>query len=218
MGSLPASPNRSESTAVQPRATIRSANPSTIGEMPGISVITTTTGPVPLRYTVWVTPSAVNGYCSNVARSPSGARRRAAESVGSVVPSVMRFLPGSNRQSGRSTDRSVGGRRRRGQPPRLALLRERAGALLLVGMTPHADELLRAGPARVGEPELERTPQRPLGGGHRGRGVAGDRLAQLLGPVPERVRRVHDLADHPELVGPGRVDALVPPHERHPHD
>ena len=49
VGSRPAVPNRSGTTAEQPSATTRSANPSTIGEMPGISVITMTAGPSPLR-------------------------------------------------------------------------------------------------------------------------------------------------------------------------
>ena len=43
------------------------------------------------------------------------------------------------------------------------LLGEGARALLLVGVAPHRHELRRAGPAGVGEAELERAPQRPLG-------------------------------------------------------
>ena len=60
------------------------------------------------------------------------------------------------------------------------------------------------GLAGVGEPELERSPQGALGGGHGRRGVLGDRLGQLLGRVPEPLGRVDDLADHPQLVGPRR--------------
>ncbi len=41
--------------------------------MPGISVITMTAGPSPLRYTSWVAPSWLNGATVNVSRSPSGA-------------------------------------------------------------------------------------------------------------------------------------------------
>ena len=48
-GSRPSVPNRWGSTAVQPSSTTRSAKPTTIGDMPGSSVITITAGPVPLR-------------------------------------------------------------------------------------------------------------------------------------------------------------------------
>ncbi len=63
-GLRPASPKRSGITAVHPRATTRSAKPTTNGEMPGISVITSTTGPAPLRYT-----SCPKEPCSNRKRS-----------------------------------------------------------------------------------------------------------------------------------------------------
>ena len=157
-------------------------SPSTIGEIPGISVITTTTGPVPLRYTVWVTPSAVNGYCSNVARSPSGARRRRRSSA----RWCRRSCGSSPDRTGSLADQAPVRRwaRRRGQPPRLALLGEGARALLLVGVAPHADELPGAGAARVGEPELERAPQRPLGRAPSRRGSSG--RSSRRAPAPRR--------------------------------
>ena len=39
-----------------------------------------------------------------------------------------------------------------------------------------------------------------LGRGHRGGGVAGDGLGELLGDVAKLLGRIHDLADHAELV------------------
>ena len=56
---MPGVPKRSGITTVNPRATTSSANATTSGIMPGISWITMTPGPVPLRYVGWVTPSAV---------------------------------------------------------------------------------------------------------------------------------------------------------------
>ena len=47
-----------------------------------------------------------------------------------------------------------------------ASVRERARALLLVGMTPERDELGGPGPAGIGQPVLERGPQRALRRGH----------------------------------------------------
>ena len=46
-------------TTVNPAATTSSPNPITSGVRPGISWMTITPGPVPLRYVGWVTPSAV---------------------------------------------------------------------------------------------------------------------------------------------------------------
>ena len=45
----PARPNSDGITTVKPRATTSSANSSTAGVMPGISWITITPGPLPLR-------------------------------------------------------------------------------------------------------------------------------------------------------------------------
>ena len=52
-------PNRCGITTVNPAATTSSANPITSGVRPGISWITMTPGPLPLRYVGWVIPSAV---------------------------------------------------------------------------------------------------------------------------------------------------------------
>src|SRR3954454_7410162 len=52
-------PNRWGITTVQPSATTSSENAITSSVMPGISEITTTPGPDPLRYVGWVTPLAV---------------------------------------------------------------------------------------------------------------------------------------------------------------
>jgi hypothetical protein len=71
-------------------------------------------------------------------------------------------------------------------------------------MTPHRHELARAGAACVGETHLERAPQRSLGRGHRGRTVLRDGLGEFLHPFTQAVRRIDDLADHAELVGPAR--------------
>src|SRR2546421_3040839 len=56
----PGSPNTWGSTAVSPVSATRRANPATAGVMPGISLMTTTAGPSPLRKTVRVLPSWVN--------------------------------------------------------------------------------------------------------------------------------------------------------------
>ncbi len=53
----PGSPNSDGMATVQPRSTTRRAKPATAGVMPGISEITTTAGPSPLRYTVLRSPS-----------------------------------------------------------------------------------------------------------------------------------------------------------------
>src|SRR2546430_40216 len=84
-----------------------------------------------------------------------------------------------------TTRRRAGARgRRQGSrevaAPRFTLLGERQWTLGLVGMTPHRDELLRAGFAGIGEVVLEGAPQRALGGAQRGRGVLGDGLRQRL--------------------------------------
>ena len=50
-------PNRCGITTVKPAATTSSANPITSGVMPGISWMTFTPGPLPLRYVGRVTPS-----------------------------------------------------------------------------------------------------------------------------------------------------------------
>ena len=52
-------PNRCGITTVQPRPTTSSENATTSSVIPGISEITTTPGPLPLRYVGWVTPLAV---------------------------------------------------------------------------------------------------------------------------------------------------------------
>src|SRR6266511_698211 len=49
-----------------------------------------------------------------------------------------------------------------------ALLGERLRPLLLIGVTPHRDQLVGAGTARVGEPLLEGAPERPLRRPHGG--------------------------------------------------
>ena len=68
---------------------------------------------------------------------------------------------------------------------------------------PHIETSSRgAGPARVGEAQLERAPQRPLGRGHRRGRVLGDLLGQVLRLLAQPLGRVDDLADHAELVGP----------------
>ena len=58
---------------MHPSATTRSAKPSSIGEMPGISAMTTTAGPLPLRNTRWLTPPWLNDSSANVEMSPTGA-------------------------------------------------------------------------------------------------------------------------------------------------
>ena len=55
----PRRPNSDGSTTLNPRATTSSANAITAGVMPGISWITITPGPLPLRYVGCVIPSAV---------------------------------------------------------------------------------------------------------------------------------------------------------------
>ena len=64
----PGVPNRCGSTTVYPAATSSSANPITCGVRPGISWITTTPGPVPLRYVGWLTLSAVCSSCVQLSR------------------------------------------------------------------------------------------------------------------------------------------------------
>ena len=67
--SLPGTPNRCGSTTLNPASTTRSANARTFGVMPGISAMTTTAGPVPLRNTSRDFPSWVNVPLSKVERS-----------------------------------------------------------------------------------------------------------------------------------------------------
>ena len=62
-------------------------------------------------------------------------------------------------------------------------------------MTPHPDELVSAGAARVGQPVFECTPQRTLRGGHRGGGVERDLLGQRLGHALQLVGFDHVGAD-----------------------
>ena len=57
VGARPGSPKRWGRTAVQPRAATRRPKSATLGVMPGISAMTTTAGPVPVRYTVHALPS-----------------------------------------------------------------------------------------------------------------------------------------------------------------
>ena len=59
-GVRPVSPNRYGIATVNPASTTRCANAATLGVMPGISLITTTPGPEPARYTVRVSPLSVN--------------------------------------------------------------------------------------------------------------------------------------------------------------
>jgi hypothetical protein len=59
-GSRPASPKTSGIATVKPASTTRCAKAATLGVMPGISLITTTPGPDPARYTVRVEPLNVN--------------------------------------------------------------------------------------------------------------------------------------------------------------
>src|ERR1039458_8724175 len=54
-------------------------------------------------------------------------------------------------------------------PPRISLLGEGQWSFFLIGMTPHGDQLLGPRLAGVGQPQLQRPPQGPLGGGHRRR-------------------------------------------------
>ena len=56
----PGTPNRLGSHTEHPTPTTRSANSTTFGVMPGISAMTTTAGPSPLRYTDRVVPPSVN--------------------------------------------------------------------------------------------------------------------------------------------------------------
>ena len=61
-------PKRCGITTVNPAATTSSQKPMTSGVRPGISWITITPGPVPLRYVGWVTPSAVWDDCVQLSR------------------------------------------------------------------------------------------------------------------------------------------------------
>src|SRR3954469_18755733 len=56
----PGSPKSTGIATVKPASTTRCANSATCGVMPGISLLTTTPGPLPARYTVRVVPSCVN--------------------------------------------------------------------------------------------------------------------------------------------------------------
>jgi hypothetical protein len=49
VGSIPGVPNSCGSTAVQPMPATRRPNSATFGVMPGISLMTTTAGPLPVR-------------------------------------------------------------------------------------------------------------------------------------------------------------------------
>ena len=83
-------------------------------------------------------------------------------------------------------------------------------------MAPQAGQLGRPRPAGVGQPVLERSPQRPLGRAQRGRRVAGNLLGQLLGGFVQPFRRVDDLAHQAELIGACGAHPLVPAGQRHP--
>ena len=54
--SRPGSPKSTGIRTVQPSSRTRRARPATSGVMPGISAMTITAGPSPLRYTSWLTP------------------------------------------------------------------------------------------------------------------------------------------------------------------
>ena len=69
LGSAPGSPKSTGSTTVQPRSTTRRAKSATAGVMPGISAMTMTAGPSPLRYTVRVVPAWVNAVTVKSTRS-----------------------------------------------------------------------------------------------------------------------------------------------------
>ncbi len=85
--SRPGVPNSCGIATVKPASTTRWANATTFGVMPGISLITTTPGPLPARYTVRVVPPYVNVSSVKAARASAiaadyfsalGAARRAA--------------------------------------------------------------------------------------------------------------------------------------------
>src|SRR5437763_16953664 len=86
-----------------------------------------------------------------------------------------------------------------GLPDGFPSLGECPRAFLLVRMTPHRYEGAATGAARIGEPELERSPQRLLGGAHRGGRVARDLLGELLGGVEQTVGRVDDTRPDADL-------------------
>ena len=80
--------------------------------------------------------------------------------------------------------------------------RTRAGPSVWSGW-PHIDTRSAAPALQASvSPSSSAPPQRPLGRRHRGRRVAGHRLGQRLGLLPQPLRRVDHLADHPQLVGP----------------
>src|SRR5437588_5354240 len=119
--------------------------------------------------------------------SPS-ARRRSATSAAwrRASPAVTQpsrvHNSGSSSAKGWSTssvERFISRRALGRRPPGLALLGERPGTLVLVGMAPQGNEVAGPVAAGVGEPHLQRFPQRLLGGGHGRRGVLGDGLAHL---------------------------------------
>src|SRR5256885_1005163 len=64
---------------------------------------------------------------------------------------------------------------------------------------PPPHHLLPPPPRRLGEPALQRPPQRALGRGHGGRAVAGDGLADLLGPFPQARGWIDHLREDAEL-------------------
>src|SRR2546426_8438084 len=82
------------------------------------------------------------------------------------------------------------------EPVRLALLGKRLRSFVVVGMTPHRNQVLRALATRVAETDLERTPERALRRGHRRGRVARDRLGKRLGLLAQPFGRADDLADH----------------------
>ena len=72
--------------------------------------------------------------------------------------------------------------------------------------------------AGVGEPLLERAPQRPLGGRHGGGRVAGDLLGQRLGLFTQALGWIDHLADHAQRQRTFGRHALVPSDQRHAQD
>ena len=101
---------------------------------------------------------------------------------------------------------------------RLTLLGEGQRSLGLVGMAPHGDQLGGTRLAGVGEALFEGPPERPLGGRHGRRGVAGDLLGQGLGLLTQAFGRIDHLADHAQRQGAIGRHALVPPHQGHAQD
>lgn len=70
--SRPGTPNRWGRVTLNPAATTRSANASTLGVIPGISAMTRTAGPLPLRNTSRVLSPWVKVPRSKSDRSGSG--------------------------------------------------------------------------------------------------------------------------------------------------